>query len=425
MTSNRKWALFLAAVVWLSVQSMPASAAASGGSSDPKPIRIFAGQLIDGVGGSARNVLVTVVGSKIASVQPNGARKGADYVFDRMTLLPGLIDTHTHLDSHFGDDGKIVIKEPPAQRVLWAYQNAYENLMAGFTTLQTLTSPSVGGASGVPLRDAIGRGQIPGPRIVASVELINEKSGTPEEIREKVRQQVAAGADIVKLFASKSIREHGIQTMSDEQIAAACQEAKALGKRTWVHAHSAESVRAAALAGCDAIAHGAFATEREFELMAQRGVFFEPEIWLGGANYMRNAKRFMGESNWTAEGFKLQEEAIAIKLKMFKNAIKHKNLKIAFGTDAIAGAHGQLGEEIVYRVKTAGQPPMDAIVQATSVPADALGLKHLVGAVRPGMEADLIAVEGDPLKNIDALTRVAFVMKGGTVYKHILGAQKS
>jgi imidazolonepropionase-like amidohydrolase len=415
--TNLAKAALLAAIVCLPFQVTTASA---GGPEEPreaKPIRIFAGSMIDGVGGTDRNVVVTVLGSKIVSVQRNGDRKGADYVFSKMTLLPGLIDTHAHLDSHFGDDGRIVFNEPMAQRVLWAYQNAYQDLMAGFTTIQTLTSPSVGGASGVPLRDAIARGQIPGPRIVTSLDLIDDKSGTPDQIREKVRQQVAAGADLVKLFASKSIRERGTQTMSDEQIAAACQEAKALGKRTWVHAHSAESVRAATLAGCDAIAHGALVTDDEFDLMAQRGVYFEPEIWLGGANYMRNAKRFMGFGNWTAEGFKLQEEAIAIKLEMFKKAIKHKNLKIAFGTDSIAGAHGQLGEEIVYRVKTAGQSPMAAIMQATSVPAEALGMKSLVGAIRPGMEADLVAVPGDPLRDIDAITKVSFVMKGGKVYK--------
>jgi len=383
------------------------------------PILIRVGKLIDGKGGVRNNVTIKVQGSRIEEIITRPVKQ-VTYDLPKLTLLPGLIDTHVHLDSHFNKDGRIANPPGPAgQRELYAYQNAYQDLMAGFTTLQGLTSPSVGSDSDMALRDAIARGEIPGPRIVASVGLINEKSGTPEQIRVKVKDMAEHGADVIKLFASKSIRERGEQTMSDEQIAAACQEAKALGKRSWVHAHSPSSVRAAVLGGCMGIAHGALIGDEEMELMAKHGVYFEPEIALVSFNYLDNKNSFLGSSStYTEEAFKITQESIAQKLEMFKRAMKHKNLKIVFGTDSTAGAHGQMARELIYRVQVAGQPAMDAIIQATSLPAEALGLKGITGAVAPGMEADLIAVDGDPLKDITALRRVRFVMKGGKVYKN-------
>lgn len=384
------------------------------------PITIRVGQMIDGKGGTLKNVLVVVSGSKISKVDSVDKRTKATYNFPGMTLMPGFIDTHVHIDSHFGKDGKIANPlEAPGMRELYAYENVYRDFMGGFTTLQGLTSPSIGSPSDINLRDAIARGEIPGPRIVASVGLINEKSGTPDEIRAKVRDMVAQGADVIKLFAAKSIRERGLKTMSDEQIEAACSEARLLGKRTWVHAQSADSVRSSVLGGCSAIAHGSFATDAEFSLMAERGVYFEPDIGLAGTSYLANKDKFLGTSNYTPEAFKLQEESIALKLTMFRQAIKHKNLKISFGTDAVAGCHGRLAEEIVYRVRVAGQPAMDALVQATSIPAEAIGLNDIIGTVTPGLEADLIVVNGDPLKDISAVNRVLFVMKGGKVYKNL------
>jgi imidazolonepropionase-like amidohydrolase len=382
------------------------------------PILIRVGKLIDGKGGVRNNVTIKVQGARIEQVIEQPVKQ-VDYDLSKMTLLPGLIDTHVHIDSHFRPDGRIANPlEAPGIREFYAYENVYRDLMAGFTTVQGLTSPSIGSPSDLVLRAAIERGELPGPRIVASVDLINEKSGTPEEIRAKVRDMAARGADVIKLFASKSIREHGAQTMSDEQIKAACQEAKSLGKRSWVHAHSPSSVRAAVLGGCMGIAHGALIGDEEMELMAEHGVYFEPEIALVSFNYLENKDRFLGTSNYTEEAFKLTEESIKTKLEMFKRTIKHKNLKIVFGTDSTAGAHGQMAREIIYRVQAAEQPPMDAIVQATSLPAEALGLKDKTGSIAPGMEADLIAVDGDPLKDITALRRVRFVMKGGKIYKN-------
>jgi imidazolonepropionase-like amidohydrolase len=286
--------------------------------------------------------------------------------------------------------------------------------MAGFTTIQSIGSPS-----DVDLREAIARGRLPGPRLLTSMTSLNENSGTPAQIRQHVRKLVADGADLIKLFASKSIREGGAKTMTDEQIQAACDEAKKAGKRTWVHAHAADAVAAAARAGCFAVTHGSQTTDAEFALLAGRGTFFEPNIGLVSQNYIENKPRFLGIGNYTEDGFAFMEKGIPLKLSMFRRALTHKGLKIIMGTDATAGAHGQNAREIAYRVQQAGQPPMDAIAGATSLAAEALGLGDRVGALAPGFEADLIVVDGNPLTDIAALRRVVFVMKGGTVYKNL------
>lgn len=377
------------------------------------PIVIRAGAVIDGQGGVHRNAAVVVQHGRIARIDPSAP--SGTYDLSGFTVLAGMIDTHVHIASHFGKDGRIADSgETPAQAILYSAENAYVTLMAGFTTIQSIGSPS-----DVELREAIARGRFPGPRLLTSIEPLNENSGTPDEIRAKVKALVARGADLVKLFASKSIREGGGKTMSDEQIQAACDEAKKAGKRTWVHAHAADAVRAAAAAGCFTVTHGSQTTDAEFRLMAERGTFFEPNIGLVSQNYIENKQRYLGTGNYDEAGFAFMEKGIPLKLAIFKNAMTHKGLKLIMGTDATAGAHGQNVRETVYRVKQAGQTPMDAILGTTSLAAEALGLKDRIGSLGPGMEADLIAVAGDPLQDITALQRVVFVMKGGKVYKNV------
>jgi len=298
--------------------------------------------------------------------------------------------------------------------MLYSVENAYVTLMAGFTTVQSIGSPS-----DVDLRAAIARGIVPGPRLLTSITPITENSGTPDAIRAFVRKMKADGADLVKLFASKSSREGGAQTMSDEQIQAACDAAKAAGLRTWVHAHSPSSIRAATLAGCTTVTHGSQATDAELTLMQQHGTWFEPNIGLVSQNYLENKPRYLGIGNFNEEGFAFTEKGIPMKREMFKRALKVNGLKLIMGTDAGAGAHGRSAEEIIYRVQVAGQPAGDAIVDATSHNAMSLGLADKIGALAPGFEADIIAVDGDPLKDITALRRVVFVMKGGKIYKNV------
>jgi len=285
--------------------------------------------------------------------------------------------------------------------------------MAGFTTVQ-----SVGAASDVDLREAIARETVPGPRLLTSIRQLNENSGTPEQIRQKVRQLKADGADVVKIFASKSIREGGVKTMTDGQLAAACGEAKAQGLRTIVHAHAAEAIKASVLAGCGQIEHGVFADEETMKLMAARGVYFDPNIGLVLQNYLRNKSKFFGIGNYNAEGFAYMEKAIPLNVVMIKKALATPGLRLVMGTDANAGAHGRNADELIARVKDGGQKPMDAIISATSLAAKSMNMDSKIGSIAPGMEADLIAVDGDPMTDITALSRVAFVMKGGKVYKN-------
>jgi imidazolonepropionase-like amidohydrolase len=258
---------------------------------------------------------------------------------------------------------------------------------------------------------------VTGPRVLTSLEPLNEKSGTPDELRALVRARKAAGADLVKLFASKSIREGGAQTMSDAQLVAACGEARALGMRTLVHAHSPESMRAAALAGCTQIEHGVFATDEVLGLLAARGVYLDPQVCLVFRNYLANKPKYLGIGNYTEEGFAAMEKALPLARASFERAIATPGLKVVFGTDAVAGAHGRNAEELVCRVAEGGQAAMTAIVSATSRAAEALGLGDRIGAIAPGFEADLIAIEGDPSQDITALRRVAFVMKAGRVVR--------
>jgi imidazolonepropionase-like amidohydrolase len=378
---------------------------------------IRAGTLIDGRGGIQRNVVIAIDGTRIARIESGNER--TSYDLSRFTVLPGLIDAHVHIGAHFGRNNRSVTPgETPVEQTLYATENAYMMLMAGFTTVQ-----SIGAASDVPLRDAIARGKIPGPRLLTAVSPVRDPGMTVQQIREHVRKAVADSADVIKIFASKSIREGGGQTLSDEQVLAACDEAKNLGKRVWVHAHAASAVRAAAVAGCTTVTHGSQITDAEAQLMTERGTFFEPQTGLLLQNYLENKDRFLGDGNFDEAGFKFMQEGIALNDAMFKMAIRHKGLKINMGTDAVAGAHGQNAREIIYRVQKGGQPAMDAIMGATTVNADAIGLKDRIGTLAPGMEADLIAVEGDPLADISALLRVVFVMKGGKIYRNIAPGQ--
>ena len=153
--------------------------------------------------------------------------------------------------------------------------------------------------------------------------------------------------------------------------------------------------------------------------MQQHGTFFEPNVGLVSQNYLENKPRYLGIGNFNEEGFAFTEKGIPMKREMFKRALTVSGLKLLMGTDAGAGAHGRSAEEIIYRVQVAGQPARDALVDATSHNAMSLGLVGRIGALAPGLDADLIAVDGDPLKDITALRRVVFVMRRGTVYKNV------
>jgi imidazolonepropionase-like amidohydrolase len=376
----------------------------------PELVTLRAARVFDGRGHTFPDGMVTIRGSRIERVAPAAGPATRD--LGSLTLLPGFIDTHVHIGWHFGADGRFVSgPEPPEVAALYGAENAYVTLMAGFTTVQ-----SVGARSDKPLRDAVARGVLPGPRIRSSLGPISNASLTPAEIREEVRKRKADGADLVKVFASASIRDGGTPTLSQEQLDAACGEARAQGLPSMVHAHSPEAMMRAARAACTVVEHGALATPEALGLLAERGVWFDPNIGLVTQNYLENRRRFLGIGNYSEEGFAAMEKALALKDAMFGQALRTKGLKLVMGTDAVAGAHGQNMRETLERVR-AGQNPMEAIVAMTSSAAASMGMENTIGALAPGLEADLVAVEGNPLEEITALTRVRFVMKGGKVYR--------
>jgi len=382
----------------------------------PQTVVIRAGTLLDGKGHALHNVLVVVQEGKVVRIEPDAKDQhvpgAAVYDLSRMTVMPGWIDLHDHITWHFGPNGRIEDKsETPSQAALAAAGNAYVTLMAGFTTIQSVGSPE-----DKELRAAIASGALPGPRLLTSLEPIEDPKLTPEQIREVVRKLKADGADLVKIFASRSIRQGGGQTLNDEQLQAACGEAKAQGLRTLVHAYR-EAVRAAANAGCTEVEHGTYATQEDLDAMAQHGTFFDPQVGLVIHNYLDNKPKFLGSGTYTEEGFAKMQEVLPVIAEMFKHALATKNLKIVFGTDAVAGAHGRNAEEFIYRVQ-AGEDPMQALVDANARAAESLNMQNEIGSIAPGMQADIIAVDGDPLKDITAVRRVVFVMKGGRIYRN-------
>jgi imidazolonepropionase-like amidohydrolase len=203
-------------------------------------------------------------------------------------------------------------------------------------------------------------------------------------------------------------------------LQALCGEANQLGLRTLVHAYRG-SVRNATLAGCTEVEHGTFATQDDLNLMAQKGTYFDPQVGLVIQNYLRFQKQFMGEGNYDAAGFAAMRDALELNKKLFQMAIHTPGLKIVTGTDAVAGAFGHNADEIIARIED-GQPAMDAITSATSLNAESLRLDKQIGSIAPGLDADLIVVNGNPLTDPAALRQVALVMKGGTVYTDTLSA---
>ena len=286
--------------------------------------------------------------------------------------------------------------------------------MAGFTTIQSVGSPA-----DVPLRDAIAKGLLPGPRILTAADPLmgrGEQTGTPDEIRFFVRRQKEAGADLIKIYASGGM-SRGAMTMSQEQLNAACDEAKKQGLRTLVHAYR-DAVRAAAVAGCTEVEHGLGASDDDLRFLAERGTYLDPQAGLLLENYLHYKDRYLAPPYYTEEGFAAMAGLIPAHRDFIQRASRIPGLKMVYGTDAVAGAHGRNAEDFVYRVRDGGVDPMTAMVSANWLGAEALGMSARIGSIAPGLEADIIALNGDPIKDIVAVRRVVFVMKEGVVYKN-------
>jgi imidazolonepropionase-like amidohydrolase len=348
---------------------------------------------------------VVIEGSRIVTIDPKAGP--VDYDLSRATLMPGWIDTHVHLNWHFDERHKSSSGGNLTEaNALYTAEDAWVTLQGGFTTVQ-----SVGSAVDAPVRDRIARGELPGPRVLTSLRQIQNRSGDVDALRALVRQTKEEGADVIKLFATTGLGAGGDQSMSDAQIQATCGEAKAAGMRSVVHAIGDAGARAAVLAGCTSIEHGTFLKDETLALMAERGTYFDPNL-LVLHNYLDKRDGF----DFTPQALETLEKGIAPTIDVLRRA-RARKVKITFGTDAVAGAHGRNAEEFVYRVHDARETPMDAIVSATSLSAESLGLGNQIGAIAPGMEADLVATDGNPLDDITAVRRVVFVMKGGKVYR--------
>jgi imidazolonepropionase-like amidohydrolase len=393
----------------------------------PAAITLRAARVIDGTGNVINNGVVEIRGSKITAIDD---RKGpVTRELGDATLMPGMIDVHVHIDWHFQPNGLYGFRqgndrETPEQAAKAIQANLDATLDAGFTTIQTL-----GNGGDKALRDEINAGTRRGPRILSSLGQLQMRqateatadrparaAATPDELRQLVRQYKENGADVIKTFASGSIRDGGKFNVQQEQLNAVCGEAKALGLRAVVHAHDPDSIMAAVKAGCYQVEHGAYADDAAIAAMKAANMYFDPNIGLVLQNYIENREKYKGTGNYNDEGFAFMEKAVPTLIPIFKKALA-AGLKMPMGTDAVAGAHGQNAREMIVRVKDGGQKPMDAIVSATSLAAETLRMGDTIGKLAPGYEADVIAVAGDPTKDIAALRKVTLVIKGGKIVK--------
>ena len=374
------------------------------------PIVILARHALDGRGGELHDIKIGVSNGRITSLTAAG-----DNLIDlrRYTVLPGWIDVHVHLASHFDTQGRIATEtEPAAEVAMGIAQAAWDTLMGGFTTVQ-----SVCDLSEKPLRDAVRDHGFPGPRILTSLAPIEgDVSQSPNQLRELVHARKVEGADLIKIFASASQRVGATPTFTEAQLKVLCDEARKVGLRSMVHAYRSQ-VSAAARAGCNEIEHMTYASDEEIATAAAAGAYLSPQVGLVVQNYLKNKERYLGVGNYTEEGMATMDRDLPEDFRVCTAAMHVAGSKVVFSTDATAGAHGRNAEEFIGRVEHCGQSPMAALVSANSVAAAALGMEDRIGALAPGFEADLIALDGDPLKDLTAVRRVVFVMRGGVVYK--------
>ena len=397
----------------LTAQLAPAPAHPAG------PVIILADHVLDGRGGVLNNARIAVAQGKITSLTAPQSSTTTTIDLRGYTVLPGWIDTHVHLDSHFDRTGHNATRtEPAAEATLGVANNAWLTLMAGFTTVQT-----VGANSDAPLRDMIRDRGLPGPRVLTSLSPIQADTlVSSDSLRALVRRRKEQGADLIKIFASKSQRVGATPTITEDQLRVLCDEAKAVGLRSMVHAYRSQT-GAAARAGCREIEHATYSTQADVDAAVRAGAYLSPQVGLVVQNYLENRARYVGVGGFTDEGMNIMERDLPRDFEICTLAVRTPGAKVVFSTDATAGAHGRNAEEFVGRVQHCGQTPMAALVSANSLAAEAIGMSDRIGSLMPGYEADLIAVDGDPVADITAVRRVVFVMRGGVVYKSV-GAKR-
>ncbi|MCU1241043.1 MAG: hypothetical protein JWO71_1769 [Candidatus Acidoferrum typicum] len=400
-----------------------------------KRIAIRAGRLIDGKSDAPlANALIVIEGDQIVSVNAGGtAPAGVDVIdLSKMTVLPGLVDTHTHLllngDITSEDYDAQLLKESIPYRAILSARNARIALEHGFTTMRDLETEGAMYAD-VDIKKAIANGEVPGPRMQVATRAMTPTGMYPlldyswelqvpkgvqyvdgvEGARKAVREQVMYGADWIKYYSDRRYHFeadgvlHSMVNFTDEEARAIVDETHRLGKKVAAHAIGSDGIAAALRAGVDTIEHGDGLTDALMDEIVRKGAYWVPTITVGA--YVAPGRG----GNWT--------KMVDLEKVAFQKALK-KKVKIALGTDAGGFDWKELNQakEFGYYVNY-GMTPMQAIRSGTVVPAELLGWSDKMGTVEAGKWADLVAVSGDPLKDITELERVKFVMKGGQVYK--------
>jgi len=407
----------------------------------PKTVYILAGRLFDATTDTVRqNVVITVEGERIKAVSANAQPpKGATVIdLSHATVLPGLIDCHTHLSGRADRYDPInEFKVTAFDFAFYAVVNARKTLEAGFTTVRDVGSPPF---LAVDLRDAINEGFIPGPRVVASGPAISITGGhgdlnnyspetrvtmfpderdfqiadDPDQIRHVVRAQVKYGVDVIKILATGGVLSKGdnpgAPQFTFEELKVAAETAHMAGRKIAAHAHGTEGIKSAILAGIDSIEHASLIDDEGIRLAKEHGTYLVMDIY--NDDYILNEAPKFGLPK---ENIDKEKMVGRLQRENFEKAVR-AGVKMAFGTDAGVYPHGDNARQFAYMVKF-GMTPAQAIRSATSSAADLIGRAQDVGTIEPGKYADIIAVQSDPLADIRALEHVDFVMKGGTVYK--------
>ena len=398
----------------------------------PQKTYIHAGHLLDTKSGKMMdNVLVTIEGDKIASVGSGSAPAGANVInLPNATLLPGLIDAHTHLtgDPNFGYQ-ELAISIP--KEALIGAKNARITLEAGFTTVRNV---GAAGYTDVALRDAINEGMVPGPRMMVSgpplsitgghcdqnllpYEYHAKADGTAdgvEQVQQKVREIIKYGADVIKICATGGVLSKGDDPRASqytlEEMKAIVADAHRLGRKVAAHAHGTQGIIWATEAGVDSIEHGTYIDDEGIKVMKEHGTYLVPTQYLG--DWMRENAAKIGLPAMYAEKMKA---VTSVSRQNLRHAFE-SGVKVAFGTDAAVYPHGLNAHEFAVYVQM-GLTPLQAIQTATVNAADLLGWSDRIGTLEPGKFADIVAVDGDPTRDVTLLQHPVFVMKGGTVYK--------
>ena len=433
----RSLAVRLSALVFALTLFLAVPVRTQGRQDSPKHLAIHAGRLIDGKGKDPIvNAVILVENDRITGVGSGLAIPPGTEVIDlgAATVLPGLIDCHTHItfqpEDYYGD----LFRRSPIDQAVVAHLYARRTLEAGFTTVRDLGAREF---IDIALRKAINSGKVIGPRMQAATLCVGSTGGhndlvgfSPylkleqfegladgtEEIRRLIRREVKNGADVIKLIATAGVlseeQSAGAPQYSQEEMNVVVEEAAMWGLKVAAHAHGAEGIKRAIRAGVVSIEHGSLLDDEGIRLMKEHGIYLVADIY--NDDFILSEYKRMGYPEQLLE----KERKIGqTQRENFQRAVR-AGVKVAFGTDASVYPHGWNAKQFAYMVRW-GLTPLQAIQSATIHAADLLGWSDRVGAVAPGLYADLIAVKGNPLEDITELERVRFVMKGGVVYKSL------